>query len=350
VAAGGSRAAETAQEMSKLTACYKIPLDQFLYVKHKVDKGFTYKTKIDDFEVQIQLLPYKKGLKHQFSDEEESTYCISEISVSVSKPMADEIPPVLIIGNSDDYSLRGQYFIIFMPDFQRIAHTAVKRTIKYFKYALMNPLLEQIPYSSQYFNSPSWFDEYGNEIKPGASIVSIKNSAGFGSCDFGIRPLTAELEPELEKAIENELKPELTEELLSDAQAAIFQNNYRRAVLEMAMACELAIKRTYFSKSTAAGRAHEFMEDRQKISMNITDYIDGVAEFALGETFLKATSKGDFINIQHLFRGRNKIVHRGDLVFRDDKNKEHRIDHAVLVRWWISVEKLFAWLDKKAVQ
>jgi len=113
------------------------------------------------------------------------------------------------------------------------------------------------------------------------------------------------------------------------------------------MACELAIKQTYFSTSTAAGRAYEFMEDRQKISMSIVDYIDGVAEYALGETFEKASSKADYLNIQHLFRGRNKVVHRGELAYRDDKGKDHPIDLDVLKRWWVSIERLLGWLKGK---
>jgi hypothetical protein len=331
--------------MSKLTAYYKVPLDQYIYAKHKVEKEFEYKTKIEEFDVHIQLLPYKKGLTHKLSNEEELTYCIYQINVRVSKNITDEIPPVL----KNDYILRGEYFSKCMPDFRRVALAAVNRVIKYFKYVLKNPLLELLPEYSQCFLSPSWLDENGNEIKPGVYVSSVIHPAGFASRDFGIKPLSTELEPELMKAIDNEIKAELCEEVLMDAQSAIFQNNYRRAVLEMAMACELSIKQIYFSKSSAAGSALEFMEDSQRMSprVKITDYIAKIAEYALGEKFEDITSKADFTNIDNLFRGRNKVVHSGELSFKDENGKRHEINKPILIRWWRSVEQLLAWLNSK---
>jgi hypothetical protein len=86
--------------------------------------------------------------------------------------------------------------------------------------------------------------------------------------------------------------------------------------------------------------------------MSIIDYIDGVAEYALGETFETASSRADYLNIQHLFQGKNKVVHRGELKFRDGgKGKDHTFDLEVLKRWWVSIERLMAWLkNKKSVQ
>ena len=117
----------------------------------------------------------------------------------------------------------------------------------------------------------------------------------------------------------------------------------------MAMACELAIKQIYFSKSSAAGLALEFMEDSQKMSprVKITDYIAKIAEYALSEKFEDISSKVDFTNIDNLFRGRNKVVHRGELSFKDDNNKSHNINMTILKEWWKSVERLLAWLNSK---
>jgi hypothetical protein len=335
--------------MSKLTACFTIPLDRYLFAKHKVEKEFEYKTKIDEFDVHIQLLPYKKGPTGKFSNEEELTYCISLINVSVSKNLPDEIPPIIKSGESNDYSLRVPYFSKCTQDFQRVAQAAVNRVIKYFKYVLKNPLLELLPEYSQCFLSPSWFDENENKINPGVYVFSSRFPEGLTRRDFGIKPLSTELEPELMKAIDNEIKTELCEEVLLDAQSAIFQNNYRRAVLEMAMACELSIRQIYFSKSSAAGLALEFIEDSQRMSprVKITDYIANIAEYALGEKFEDSTSKADFTNIDNLFRGRNKVVHSGELSFKDENGKLHKIDISVLKEWWRSVERLLAWLNSK---
>lgn len=346
MAARGSGIKATVKEMSRLTACFDIPLAQYLYAKGE-EKEFIYQTKIDEFDIEIRLPPEEQGRKCKPANDTEFTYCIAEILINVSKALVDDVPPVVIKDATQDYTLRAKFFIKNSDQFRKVAETALRKVIRYFKFKLHQPLLEESLKFRQCFYAPIWRDENGNEIRTGWDICAITPRPGMSSYDFGVAKLTTNLDPDLGSAIEDEIIPELHEEILSDAQSAIFQENYRRAVLELAMACELTIKQTYFSKSTAAGRAYEFMEDRQKVSMNITDYIDGVAEYALGEKFEKASSKTDFINIQHLFRGRNKIVHRGELIFRDDQGVTHPIDRTTLKKWWISVERLLVWLNSK---
>jgi hypothetical protein len=332
--------------MSRITAHFNIPLAQYLYAKNE-EKEFFYKTKINDFDIEVRLPPDKYGPRSKHRAETQFTYCISEILIDVSKELAEDIPPIIIDGRIRDYKLRGQFIMDISRPFAETAQLVLNRIIRYFKYALHQPLLDEITGSRQWFLSPTWFDEKHNEISSGVHILESKIPPGLRSDDFGVSRLTTKSEPELGKAIEDEIEVELYEIILSDAQSAVFQKNYRRAVLEMAMACELVIKQTYFLSSTVAGRAYEFMEDRQKVSMKIIDYIDGVAEYTWGETFEKVSSKADYLNIQHLFRGRNKVVHRGELAYRDYKGTDHPIDLEVLKRWWKSLELLLAWLKSK---
>jgi hypothetical protein len=334
------------KEMSRLTACFTIPLAQCFYAKGE-EREFLYKTTIDDFDIEIRLPPEELGRKCKPANDSEFTYCITELIVRVSKTLVDDIPPVIITGVTQDYTLRAKFFMENSDQFRKVAEASLRKVIRYFKFKLHQPLLEEFPDYRQCFYTPIWRDENGNEIRTGWEIFSETPRPGMSSYDFGVAKLTTANDPELGRAIEEEIVPELYEEILSDAQSAIFQENNRRAVLELAMACELMIKQTYFAKSTTAGRAYEFMEDRQKVSMNITDYIDGVAGYAFGETFEQATSKTDFMNIQHLFRGRNKIVHRGELIFRDDRGLTHPIDRITLKKWWASVERLLSWLNSK---
>jgi hypothetical protein len=37
---------------------------------------------------------------------------------------------------------------------------------------------------------------------------------------------------------------------------------------------------------------------------------------------------------------RNKVAHWGEAAFRDDQNKLHRVDRAMLEQWWKSVDQL----------
>ena len=195
-----------------------------------------------------------------------------------------------------------------------------------------------------------WQDEHGNILDPRVRTHRIENDFIRYSEKFGVKMLTNQMESDIGKAIEKELPVELYEEVLLDAQLAIFENNYRRAVLEMAMACEIAIKRIYFSKSSAAGLALEFMEDSKNLSarVKITSYLTNIAEYALGEKFEEFSSEADRINIENLFHGRDKVVHRGELSYKSENDKKSReITMLVLQDWWSSVEKLLAWLNSR---
>jgi hypothetical protein len=321
--------------MSKLTARFEIPLAQPLFVFSDRRRKFAYKAKIDEFDVDICLTP-EAWPTHDL--EAGTRFCIFGISLEVSKELAEEIP--------DDLIKRSDHFQEHSGAYSKTACIVVNRIISFFKYKLHQPLLEEISEYKNFFLAPTWYDENDNKIEPGSFRFTVEDPAGLDSTDFGIVSLTVQDKEVLTRATEKEASVELYEEILADAQSAIFQGNRRRAILEMAMACELAIKQTYFSKSTAADRAYEYIEEKVRM-MDITVYIDVIADYAFGETFSKASSKEDFINIKCLFRGRNKIAHRGELIFRDEKGKIHPIDRATLKRWWVSVERLLAWLNSK---
>ncbi len=309
------------------------------------ERLYSCNSTIDSYEVEAQLVPEQDGPKCKGPGDPTFTYCLSTVIIKVAKERSEEIPPVAIDGPLHDYTARGNYMMTIAREYEKVAEKAIARIARYFKYQLHQPLLSEIVQSRQCLLSPVWFDETGNEIRAGYGLAVGNLPPGMAYRDFGIIAFTDDQDCDLQGAFVNEITPALYEEILADAQAAIYQKNYRRAVLEMAMACELKIKQIYFSKETAAGRAFEFMEDQRRVSMDITDYIHGVAKYALGENFETATSKADYENLRHLFRGRNKIAHRGELVFRDDKGKEHRIDRAVLARWWVSIERLLDWLN-----
>ena len=336
--------------MKKLKATYGIDLIQCVYAKKEEETAFQYKTKLKDYSVEIKLLPKPKGQTITRNTDKEIRFCISTIKLTVSKESAVDVPPILTDGISRDVKQRYDFFKELEPHYQRIAHMAFKRLMLFFKYSLGTPLLGQLSDYEKDFLNPMWQDEHGNILDPGGHIYRIGNDFIRYSEKLGVKMLTDQMESDIGKAIEKELPVELYEEVLLDAQSAIFEKNYRRAVLEMAMACELAIKRIYFSKSSAAGLALEFMEDSQRLSprVKITDYLTKIAEYALGEKFEDISSKIDLANIENLFHGRNKVVHSGELSYKAENEKKSReISMLVLQDWWSSVERLLAWLNSK---
>ena len=136
---------------------------------------------------------------------------------------------------------------------------------------------------------------------------------------------------------------ELYEELLSDAQAAILQKNCRRGLLELAIACEIAIKQKFFRKKTPAGDIFEYLEDSRRLNVPAKELIDGGAKQAFGTSF-KEEFSSDYQNIDFLFRCRNKIAHRGEIKYKDNSGTIHNVDEATIKKWWVSVAILLDWL------
>jgi len=114
----------------------------------------------------------------------------------------------------------------------------------------------------------------------------------------------------------------------------------------LAIACEVAVKQVFFAKSSIAGEAYEYLESKRKVEVSVPELIDGAAKQAFGESFKTAHSP-EFKSISYLFQCRNKIAHRGEAWYRDERGTRHEIDRDTLATWWQSVENLLGWLADK---
>jgi hypothetical protein len=74
------------------------------------------------------------------------------------------------------------------------------------------------------------------------------------------------------EALEANTSYELYEELIVDARASVVQGNFRRAVLEMAIACEVTTKQLFFKKATPAGDAFDYLEDKSRINVSVREH------------------------------------------------------------------------------
>ncbi len=235
--------------MHWLIAIFEIKLPFYFLIKRPEEDKLRYKILIYDFDVEL-FLNRRNGGKQKKGDEEHWSFAISEIQVKVAKEEHIEPPPIRMLENGGrDFSVRAQYFEERLRKYQRVALVAVNRLIRFFKFRLHNPLLYELGPHESDFQNPKWTNEADQEIKPGIMHFIAEEIPGLGSSEFGVSHLTSTVDLDLQKALEIDAKPDITEELLSDAQTAIFQNNFRRAILEMAMACEIAIKRAFFFKA-----------------------------------------------------------------------------------------------------
>jgi hypothetical protein len=265
-----------------------------------------------------------------------------QLIVSVSRNETVGPPSVRITANGGrDFTTRVPYFDVRTPDYARIASQVLHYAIEFLRFQLRQPLLRALSESRQHLSNPEWTDERGNKINPGLTTFVVPPVAGIRN-DFGVVKLERKHAKLLIKALSKKKQPSLHAEILSDAQAAAFDGNIRRSVLELAIACEVFAKHTFFGSDGKASQVFEALEDRGKANVRLLDLIDIGGAALLGKSF-RAVDVSAYTDIDHLFRARNKVAHRGEPLFRDDKGHIHTVDLKLLNRWWRSVEKLFDW-------
>lgn len=324
--------------MFRLTAKFSVQLSSGnMLVCRDLTEEFRYKAKIKNFDVEICLNPdfqrYRDQKKHSQSEIKEAPYFgLSRILVFVTGE--EKVAPPSV----DSF----QYFEKCKPAYRETAWSAIDCTIRYFKYRLHNPLLSTPNQYSQSLQNPSWFDSTGQELKVGGSTGVGYRLPDLAS--FGIKCLSNSGDLNLEEALVKPVEPELHEELLADAQTAIYENNLRRGALEMAIACEVAVKQFFFAKSSIAGEAYEYLERKRKVAVSIPELIDGAANQAFGISFKTAHSL-EFESINCLFQCRNKIAHRGEAWYRDKHGTRHELNRETLARWWNAIDVLLNWLS-----
>jgi hypothetical protein len=153
----------------------------------------------------------------------------------------------------------------------------------------------------------------------------------------------------LRDALQSDQDVTVARQLLSDAQTSVLSGDYRRGVLEMAIACEVAIKQAFFKAATPAGSAFEYLEDKGKVHLRAIDLLHGPAFEAFSSSF-KDSNPAEYQHLDYLFRCRNKIAHRALAVYRDDGGVVHSVDRRTLELWWQSVDYLFQWLQSTSGQ
>jgi len=175
-----------------------------------------------------------------------------------------------------------------------------------------------------------WFDTNGKRLR--ASHVRFLPEPRI-TTRFGVIMFDDKKDTELNGRLNEPVQaPTLAEEILSDAQAAAYEGNIRRATVELAVACEVAVRQTFLSRDTANAEAlFDCLEDKARI--RILELIDKDAQDAIGQSFRKAHPK-DYENIEDLFTARNKAAHRG----------QQTVTAEVLDEWWNSALTLMNWL------
>lgn len=302
---------------------------------------------IDGFDVNIELV-CDTSWAVQGKDEPYETRSIAWARISVARRV-DKFPPPVIPHEDGvkDYSIQRNYFDAVRDDFREAAREAANRTIRFFRYCLNTPLLREIPPRHQSVTNAKWTDNRGESVGKdvhGINFPGIRGRRG----ELGVQRLTPDNSAMLTDFLNAPVPASLSDEILSDAQGAWFEGHLRRAILELAIACEIIVKRRFFSAETPAGAAFDYLEDKARVGVPIPELIDRVCDEAFARSF-RVERSAMFEDIGQLFQCRNKVAHRGELSYRLDKGrnkgKKIAVDQRTVMRWWESVVSLRDWLE-----
>lgn len=328
------------QTMPRLTAQFQMPLKRPILTKDD-GKSRTYRCKLDGFDIELILTPTPfEQSKHK--TERLWTRFVETLVISVSRDEEESVPPIVTSSRgARDFALRSPYFTARTPAYASAAETVAGNVVAFFRLRLHQPLVGALDDSHQALANPTWRDSAGHELDRGGGTFVVEVVHGIRN-ELGVTKFQRRHDASLRAALASSVSPGLHAELLSDAQAAAFDGNIRRAVLELAIACEVFAKHRFLGLGSSTAQVIETLEDRGKISLRVLDLIE-IGGTTLKHQSFKAHDKAAFQDIDHLFRARNKVAHRGEPVFRDDLGTSHTVDARLLRRWWISIEKLFKW-------
>jgi hypothetical protein len=326
--------------MAQFTATFKVPLPTPIIIKSDKTPR-TYSITIEEFNIDMTIAPDGSGRLKKGKERLWTTTC-HVFSIAVSRDEQESPPEINIQPNgTHDVSVRAPYFTKRLPAYRRVACQTMNNAISYFKYELKQPLLKPFEEGSQCFNNPEWRDDKGNLINPGIFMSNATSRLGQRG-EFGVIKLEGKHRKNLQAALAKQKQVKVHQEILSDAQASAFEGNIRRAVLELAIACEVFVKHTYFGSTDNAAQVFAALEDNRKINVRVLDLID-IGGVSVGRGKFKSFDKGAYNDIDYLFQARNKVAHRGEPIFRDEKGKLHTVDMKLLNKWWGSVQTFFSW-------
>ena len=329
--------------MSRLTAIYEVETPRGLRVKRAEGEELSYQIRTGDFDVVVVLL-CNGGGSFKAKNDQHATRLIEKIRLRVMRDEESEPPPIPINeAGGRDIGERAQWFGKRDGEYKHAALTILNRLIRFFKFRMKSPYLHEFIEHEECFQNPTWEDENGGSLDSGIHEASGKVISPPGPRLFSERDFTAEDDLNLKECLAADIEPETFEEFLTDAQTSILSGKWRRAILEMAIACEVAVKQLFFGEGTIAPSVFEYLEDKRRIRVNVIELLDGAAKHTFGESFREANPTA-FQDIDLLFRCRNKVAHKGELTYRHDSGIQDLVNQETLERWWASTEELMVWI------
>jgi hypothetical protein len=310
--------------MERLVAHFTITLAEPILVEDREGAIHTFKTSCSAYEVEITWGEEDVPFRMRKLGSRWPCYGISRLIISVSHLETEPYP--------EDHDERVSYIEPRLEAYVKVATVVTNRLIKYFKFMLGNPLLQEITPQQLISSNPQWTDENGTPLARAIVHFQIQGPVGLSHLPgFGIKVFTPLQSGDLEEALKADSTCELYEELRADARAALVQENPRRAVLEIAISCEVVTKEFCSKKAITAG------------SDSVPVILNTVLKREIGTGFADS-HKEHWHNIEYLFQARNKAAHGENLGYNDKYGFPQHVNYETLRNWWDSLDALIAWI------
>jgi hypothetical protein len=344
--------------MPKLTATYEITLPEPFLCEYPEGKKYEplsaddrlFHLNINGFDVEIELGNFSGSGKGRV----DLPMMATEIKSVTFRVARDESEPPPVVKPAENGTIDLSPLQDYLWDKQKqhipIVEQLIERLSIYFRFRAGQPLVRLHPEGGQRrFMNPTWTDEAGNKIWDRDTRFRFGGSASLRLYPhMDVTAYKPEDRDSLLAALEKPLEREFHEELLADAKDAVAAGNIRRAVLELAIACEVAIKHVYFERGSYADAAYSYLEEKSP-GVRVLDFLNAIAFRAFGQS-LKSYDPDCNQRIDDLFQCRNKIAHRGTPIFRDKKGNVRTADYALLLEWWSAVKKAIVWIKGMAAR
>ncbi len=310
------------------------------------DAALTLTAKLNDLPIAVRLTSEQSPARAK-ADGSDRRFYFNKVSISITKNNEN-------LANSDFIEGRARFLLM---EFQHTVVEVLNRLIRFFKYEKRHPNLRPLYFSDflsqeQQFCNPTWQTLDGQALTVSATpltsgIITIPGLGLLRDDLFGIQAFTADEAPKLEQYLSSTNHIiSLSEQLLSDAQSAALANNVRRAVLELAIAIEVFVKSAFFNQEKAVESVFEYLMDKVRETVKVTELLDSASLKVFGESF-KTASRESYRHLDHVFRCRNQVAHKGEPRYRDDSGAWHEADQELLLKWWEAAIEMFAWLQNR---
>jgi hypothetical protein len=323
--------------MERLTATFGLLLtDHHLFIYELVEQSqsSTVGITIDGFDVGITFP--REGMRSGRGRVGDPLMIRAYDQVAIRVTRSElESPPEKC---PEEHFVTVPYFDVRAPQYRQAAATALNRLFAFFRRNLHQPFIRLVSADDPAFRNPRWTDQDGKDV--GKAFIQGWVARSIPGMDGMTLSVKAGHLSEIEAALQLEVGPlNLYEEFRLNAQDAALSGDLRRAVLELAVCCEVAVKHRIFPHPSPASAACEYIERQRPITIK-----DLIANVELGGKTFRAQDPIAHEDIDHLFRCRNRIAHRGESSYRDDQGTTHQLDKQKFEQWWVSVDKLMTWL------